>query len=129
MLYPLSRINRLAINSSFLTSSWITRSLIIFSVAVNLKSCVTPSESFHSHLASAALCGNWQQRKYWQNRKQIFPLHGNSDSSALPILPPFFLENNPDVGFLVCQAAHVKKQKILRSILFRIPLHLIGAQW
>lgn len=47
VLYPLSRINRLAINSGFLTSSWITRSLIIFSVAVNLKSCVTLSESFH----------------------------------------------------------------------------------
>lgn len=73
VLYPLSRINRLAINSGFLTSSWITRSLIIFSVAVNLKSCVTLSESFHSHVTSAALCGNWQPRNYRQNRKQIFP--------------------------------------------------------
>lgn len=112
MLYPLSRINRLAINSSFLTSSWITRSLIIFSVAVNLKSCVTLSESFHSCVASAALCGNWQLRKYWQNRKPSFPLPGTSASSACPILPLCCLENTyPDRWLLVCRAAHAENQR------------------
>lgn len=128
VLYPLSRINRLAINSSFLTSSWITRSLIIFSVAVNLKSCVTLSESFHSCVASAALWGNWQPGMYWQNRTAFFPLPGTSASSALPNLPHCCLENTyPGRWLLVHQGVHIEKQKILRNILFKNPFYLIGS--
>lgn len=130
MLYPLSRINRLAINSSFLTSSWITRSLIIFSVAGNLQSCATLSESCHSRVEPAALCANWQPRKHWQSKKPIFPLPGTSASLALPVVLLCCLKNTySDRGLLVLQAAHIEKQKDSERRFIPNPLYLMGDLW